>query len=81
MDAWLYDLTILQFPGVSGSAMKGATMLALPFPKITLLWEIQCAQRHVKNSIRALRRLLGVALAGGLGHCQHCAAVSVRLNL
>jgi len=53
----------------------------LPFPKISCPGEARRAQRHVADSIRALRVLLSIELIRAMGRCPHCHALTHQLNL
>lgn len=53
----------------------------LPFPKITSLWAVQLAQRHVADSITTLRLQLVIVLSRVLGHCPHCTSINLHQRL
>lgn len=59
--------------GSSDAAAKSKSIQCqVPSLPQDFLGEARRAQRHVPNSITALRLQLNVALASALGHCAHC---------
>ena len=81
-----YGFLMAQRPEMGSSSeasikKTSSSARCLPFPPISCHGEARRAQRHVPDSIRTLRLLLSVELAGALGHCPHCGSVSQRLNL